>query len=71
MTVEYKFWPSKSELSHDFFVDLMRIDLRVEKTTKIASIVSCFAREIKKYLLKNGLGGWIRTGVLLHPRRVV
>ena len=54
MIAEYKFWPSKSRLSYDFFVDLIQTDLKIKKNTKIASIGSCFAREIKKYLLKNG-----------------
>ena len=54
----HQLWPTiknKKLSSLSWIADNLKNDLEVNKETKIISLGSCFAREIKEWLIKNNL----------------
>ena len=50
----WRLYPGLAELNRDFLLNHAGQSLRVDRDTPIASIGSCFAREIKLWLIENG-----------------
>ena len=50
----WRLYPGLAELNRDFLLNHAGNSLRVDRSTPIASIGSCFAREIKLWLIENG-----------------
>ena len=50
----WRLYPGLAELNRDFLLNHAGQSLRVTQETPIASIGSCFAREIKLWLIENG-----------------
>jgi tetratricopeptide (TPR) repeat protein len=50
----WRLYPGLAELNRDFLLNHAGHSLRVDRETPIASIGSCFAREIKLWLIENG-----------------
>jgi len=65
-------------LTVEKYLSSLKIDLKLNKQTKIASIGSCFAREIRQYLLKNkfnymlteqGKNPWVKMDANYRPNQ--
>ncbi len=50
----HQVWPRTNKLGLDWFEEHAQLDLRISKATRIVSLGSCFAREIKNWLLRYG-----------------
>lgn len=50
----HQLWPRTNKLGLNWFEEHAQLDLRISKATSIVSLGSCFAREIKSWLLRHG-----------------